>query len=161
MNVPAQVMAFLNDKRFVVAGVSRSGNQPANAVFRKLRACDLDVVPVNPRAAELEGTACYPDVASVPGVVDGVIVVTPPDAAAAVVHQAAARGIRHIWLHRSFGEGSVSEEAVKACIGHGIRPIVGGCPLMYCEPSMLPIAAFAGGSAATSGFRSDATACYE
>jgi len=134
MNVPAQVTAFLSGKRFVVAGVSRSDKQPANAVFRKLRACGFEVVPVNPRAEELEGTTCYPDLTSVPGDVDGVIVVTPPDAAAAVVHQAAARGIRQVWFHRSFGEGSVSEEALKACLGHGIRPIVGGCPLMYCEP---------------------------
>ena len=134
MNVPPQVTEFLSGKRFVVAGVSRSGSQPANAVFRKLRTCGFEVVPVNPRAAEVEGTACYRDLASVPGTVDGVIVVTPPDAAAAVVEQAAARGIRQIWFHRSFGAGSVSEQALKACTERGIRPIVGGCPLMYCEP---------------------------
>lgn len=134
MNVPSQVMAFLSGKRFVVAGVSRQGNQPANAIFRKLRTCGFEVVPINPRAGEVEGTACYPDLTSVPGIVDGVVVVTPPDAAAGIVQQAAARGIRQIWFHRSFGEGSVSERALKACAENGIEPIVGGCPLMYLEP---------------------------
>jgi predicted CoA-binding protein len=134
MKVPAQVEQFLRGKRFAVAGVSRSGNQPANAVFRKLRASGFEVVPINPHAPELEGVRCYPDLTSVPGNVDGVVVVTPPGASAAVVHQAAARGIRQIWFHRSFGEGSVSSEALKACTEHGIEPVVGGCPLMYCQP---------------------------
>lgn len=133
-NVPPQVRQFLSGKRFAVAGVSRSGTQPANAVFRKLRACGFEVIPINPRATEVEGVTCYPDLASVAGSIDGVVVVTPPDAATGVVRQAVGRGIRQIWFHRSFGTGSVSDEALKVCSEHGIRPLIGGCPLMYCEP---------------------------
>ena len=134
MNLPAEVARFLSGKRFAVAGVSRSGNQPANAVFRKLRSSGYQVVPINPHAGELEGVTCYPDLASVPGTLDGVVVVTPPEAAEKVVRQAAARGIAQIWFHRSFGAGSVSDEALKTCAEQGIEPIVGGCPLMYCAP---------------------------
>jgi len=117
-----------------VAGVSRSGSQPANAIFRKLRDCSFDVVPVNSLADQLEGATCYPDLASIPGVVDGLMVVTPPAAAASLVRQAGARRIRQIWFHRSFGEGSVCAAALQTCAEFGIRPIVGGCPLTYCEP---------------------------
>jgi hypothetical protein len=42
--------------------------------------------------------------------------------------------VRQVWFHRSFGTGSVSAEAVAVCRAHGIEPIVGGCPLMFCEP---------------------------
>jgi hypothetical protein len=133
-NLPSDVAQFLSGKRFVVAGVSRDVKQPANAIFRKLRAAGFEVVPVNPRANQLEGVACHADLASVPGAVDGVVVVTAPAAAADVVRQAAVRGIERIWFHRSFGDGSVSEAALQACAQAGIRPIVGGCPLMYCEP---------------------------
>jgi hypothetical protein len=35
---------------------------------------------------------------------------------------------------RSFGNGSVSEEAIRECDTRGIECIVGGCPLMFCEP---------------------------
>ena len=132
--IPSDVAQFLTGQRFAIVGVSRSSQEPANAIFRKLRAAGFGVVPVNPRASEVEGTTCYPVLSSVPGDIDGVVVVTPPAAAADVVRQAAARGIRKVWFHRSFGEGSVSEEALQACAAAGIRPIVGGCPLMYCEP---------------------------
>lgn len=132
--VPQAVSEFLAGRRFAVAGVSRSGKQPANAIFRKLRDCGFDVVPINPNADRLEGATCYPDLASVPGSVDGLMVVTHPAVAADLVRQAAARGTRQVWFHRSFGDGSVSETALQACADLGIRPIVGGCPLMYCQP---------------------------
>jgi len=107
---------------------------PANAIFRKLRASGFEVVPVNPHADELEGVPCYPDLAAVPGEIDGLVIATPPAAALDLVRQAGARGVRRVWFHRSFGEGSVAEEAVRECAGRGIEPIVGGCPLMYCDP---------------------------
>jgi predicted CoA-binding protein len=132
--LPPDVARFLSGKRFAVAGVSRSPDQPANAVLRKLRASGYEAVPINPNATELEGGPCYPDLASVPGNLDGVIIVTHPAASEQIVRDAAARGIRQIWFHRSFGDGSVSDAAVRACAELGITPIVGGCPLMYCEP---------------------------
>jgi uncharacterized protein len=42
--------------------------------------------------------------------------------------------VRQVWFHRSFGTGSVSGEAVRECNARRIQCIVGGCPLMYCEP---------------------------
>jgi hypothetical protein len=132
--IPAPVAEFLSGRRFVVAGVSRAGDVPANAIFRKLRASGFEVVPVNPHADELEGVPCYPDLAAVPGEIDGLVIATPPAAALDLVRQAGARGVRRVWFHRSFGEGSVAEEAVRECAGRGIEPIVGGCPLMYCDP---------------------------
>jgi len=130
----AQVAEFLSGRRIAVAGVSRSGREAANAVFRKLRDSGYEVVPINPRAPRVEAVDCYPDLLSVPGTVDALMVVTPPSVAAEVVRQAAQRGIRHVWFHRSFGQGSVSHDALQACAEAGIRPIVGGCPLMVLEP---------------------------
>lgn len=132
--IPRPIADFLAGRRIVVAGVSRSGRAPANAIFRRLVESGHEVIPVNPNASELEGTRAYPDLASVPGVVDGVLLATHPSVAVRLVHEAADRGIRNVWFHRSFGEGSVSDEAVKECRDRGIEPIVGGCPLMYCQP---------------------------
>lgn len=132
--LPASVAAFLAGRRFAVAGVSRSAGGSANLIFRKLRDSGYEVVPVNPRADSLEGVPCYPDLLSVPGAVDGVVIATHPGAAAGIVREAAARGIRQVWFHRSVDAGSVSDEALRECTAHGIAPVVGGCPLMYCEP---------------------------
>jgi len=132
--MPPAVAEFLRSKRIAVAGVSRSSNQAANAVFRKLRDSGYEAVPINPQATTVEGTTCFPDLASVPGAIDGLVVVTHPSVAEQLVRQATARGIRKVWFHRSFGEGSVSDAALQACAEAGVRPIVGGCPLMYCEP---------------------------
>lgn len=133
-NTPPAVAAFLAGKRIVVAGVSRSGKAPANAIFRRLRETGHEVVPVNPQATEVEGVACFADVRAVTGAIDGVMVVTHPDVAADVVRGAIEKGARHIWFHRSFGDGSVSAEALAACREGGVEPIIGGCPLMYCRP---------------------------
>lgn len=131
---PAPVAAFLGGKPIVVAGVSRSGKAPANAIFARLRLCGLEPVPVNPKAAEIDGQTCYLNVESVPGAIHGVMVVTHPSVAASVARAALDRGVRHIWFHRSFGDGSVSDEAVALCRSRGVEPIIGGCPLMFCQP---------------------------
>lgn len=131
---PPSVAAFLAGKRFAVAGVSRDSRQPANAIYRKLRDAGYEVVPVNPVAKEVEGARAYPDLRSIPGPIDGLMFASRPDVAAGLVAECAALGIRRVWFHRAFGEGSVSKEAVAACEAAGIEPIVGGCPLMYCEP---------------------------
>ncbi len=132
--MPQSVAEFLRGERIAVAGVSRKSGQAANAVYRKLRDCGYDAIPINPKTQTVEGVPCYPDLASAPGELDGVVVATHPDVAVEVVRQAAEQGVARIWLHRSFGAGSVSEEAVRECGERGIECIVGGCPLMFCEP---------------------------
>jgi len=132
--LPAQVERFLGGRRFAVAGVSRRKNEAANAIYRKLAAAGYEVVPVNPKATEVEGARCYPDLDSIPGALDGVVVATPPAAGVEVVRQAAARGVPRVWFHRSFGDGSVAEPAVAAAREAGLDCVVGGCPLMYVSP---------------------------
>src|SRR5262249_29327096 len=132
--IPEPIAEFLAGRRFAVAGVSRDSGQPANAVYRKLRDAGYEVLAINPNSSEVEGARCYPDLTSVSGPIDGVVIATHPAISSAVVEQCAARGIRRVWFHRSFGDGSVSEPAVRKCEALGITCIVGGCPLMYCDP---------------------------
>lgn len=131
---PRSVAEFLTGERIAVAGVSRSSSQAANAIFRKLRDSGYEAVPINPNASEVEGERCFPDLVSVPGSIDGVVVATHPDVALQLVRQCEECGVRRVWFHRSFGVGSVAEDAVQRCQTSGIDCIVGGCPLMFCEP---------------------------
>jgi len=132
--IPPAVEEFLRGERFAVAGVSRSPAQAANSVYRKLRTSGYEVYPLNPNASEVEGAPCYPDLRSVPVPIDGVVVATHPDVSIDIVRQCVDAGVRHVWFHRSFGSGSVSAEAVHECEANGLQCIVGGCPLMYCDP---------------------------
>lgn len=128
------VREFLSSRRIAVAGVSRTGKSPADGIFDKLRAAGHEVIPVNPRAERLHGVPCHPDLRSIPGSAEAVVIATPPEAALGLVRECRELGIGRVWMHRSFGRGSVSEEAVRFCREHGILVIPGACPFMYCAP---------------------------
>lgn len=133
-STPESVASFLRGRRFAVAGVSRNPAQPSNAIFRKLKRSGYEVVPINPMTSEVEGTKCYAGLPSVPGTLDGVVIATAPAVSIDIVRQCAHCGIKRVWFHRSIGQGSVSDDAVRECHTRGIDCIVGGCPLMFCEP---------------------------
>ena len=125
---------FLSHRRIAVAGVSRATQDAANAIYKRMRQLGFEVFPVNPHADVVEGDRCYHSVAAVPGPIEGVVIVTPPSAAADVVAQCAAAGVPRVWIHRSIGGGSLSAEAVTACEKAGIAVLAGGCPMMFMEP---------------------------
>lgn len=125
---------FLSHRRIAVAGVSRGKPDAANYIYRKLRDSGYETFAVNPAADQVEGDACYHTVVEIPGGVDGVVVVTHPAAAPAVVADCAAAGVRRVWIHRAIGAGSLSAQAVAACETAGIAVIAGGCPMMFLEP---------------------------
>ena len=81
-DVPESVSEFLRGKRIAVAGVSRASGQPANAIYRRLKDCGYEVFAINPNASKVEGVTAYPDLASIPVTVDGVVIATHPDASA-------------------------------------------------------------------------------
>lgn len=127
-------LEFLAQKRIAVAGVSREPSQTANAIYRRLRDNGYEVLPVNPSADEVEGDTCYPSVSAIPGTPEAVLIVTPPEAAAGVARDCVEAGVPRVWMHRSFGTGSVSDEATEICRRAGIAVLDGGCPLMFLEP---------------------------
>jgi len=125
---------FLSNKRIAVTGVSRkTANHGSNIVYQRLRGQNYQVFAVNPNADLVEGDRCFPDLKSIPGGVDAVLIGTRPERAMATMHECADLGIKHVWMHRSFGAGSVSDAATAWGREHGIRVIDGGCPLMF-EP---------------------------
>ncbi len=123
---------FLTHKRIAVTGVSHAPKgHGANAVYQRLRDRGYDVVAINPNAERVEGDACYPDLKSVPGGVEAVVIGTRPSTAEATMHECVDLGIKHVWMHRGPGAGSVSEEAAAYGREHGVTVIPGGCPCMF------------------------------
>lgn len=123
---------FLGCKRLAVTGVSRHrGEHGSNAVFRRLRDRGYEVFAVNPNADQVEGTRSYHDLKSIPGGVEAVVIATAPNKAPATMRECAQLGIKHVWMHRAYGQGSVSADATAYGREHGITVIDGGCPLMF------------------------------
>lgn len=125
---------FLAQKRVAVVGVSRnSSNHPAgNLICRRLKDTGHEVFPVNPHMQTFEGGRCFPDLKSIPGGVDGVVIITRPETTARIVRECHDAGVRRVWMHSSGGSGtSVSKDAVEFCLKHDITVIAGACPMMY------------------------------
>ncbi len=123
---------FLGQKRIAVTGVSRTpASHGGNIVYKRLRDRGYEVFAVNPNAETVEGDPSYHDLRSIPGGVDAVVIATAPDSAEATARECKELGITRVWMHQSFGGGSVSPEAHEFCRANGIASIAGGCPLMY------------------------------
>jgi predicted CoA-binding protein len=123
---------FLAHKRIAVTGVSRKPKgHGSNNVFRRLRDRGYEVFAVNPNADEVEGARSYHDLKSIPGGVEAVVISTAPDRAEGTVRECAALGVKYVWMHRGYGQGSVSATATAFGRAHGITVIDGGCPLMF------------------------------
>jgi hypothetical protein len=129
------VTDFLAQKRIAVAGVSgRNHDAPGNLIYRKLRDSGYEVYALNPNTAVAEHDRCYPDLNALPQPVDAMVITTAPETAEDLVQDCAEAGVSRVWLHRSFGQGSVSEKAVEFCRDHQMTVIAGGCPMMFCQP---------------------------
>jgi uncharacterized protein len=123
---------FLAHKRVAVTGVSRKpGDHGSNTVFKRLRDRGYDVFAVNPNADTVEGARCYHDLRSIPGGVEAVVIATAPEKAEGTMRECAELGIKHVWMHRGYGQGSVNATATAYGRQHGITVIDGGCPLMF------------------------------
>lgn len=123
---------FLASRRVAVTGVSRkSRDHGANYVYKRLKERGYDVFAVNPNATQVEGDACYPDLKSIPGGVDAVMIGTRPEIAEQTMRDCAQLGIKHVWMHHGAGASSVSAAATSFGRQNGITVIDGGCPLMF------------------------------
>ena len=123
---------FLAQKRIAVTGVSRHpGDHGSNTIYQRLRERGYEVFAVNPNAERVEGDAAYPDLKSIPGGVQAVVIGTSPEHADATMRECVELGIKRVWMHHGAGATSVSSAATAYGRAHGVSVIPGGCPLMF------------------------------
>ena len=93
---------FLTHKRVAVTGVSRSPNEHgSNVVYKRLRERGYEVFAINPNAQEVEGDPSYPNLRSVPGGVEAVVIATRPETDE-TMRECAELGVKHVWMHRTW-----------------------------------------------------------
>jgi len=133
-SLDSKVTDFLGQRRLAIAGVSRDRSQhpTANLIYQRLKTSGHEVFAINPHMQTFDGDRCYPNVAAIPGGVDGVVIVTRPEITERIVHDCGDAGVRRVWMHQSVRKGtSVSPQAVEYCRQHGISVIAGACPMMF------------------------------
>jgi predicted CoA-binding protein len=126
----AAIDQFIAERSLAIVGVSRNNIKFGNMIYKELKKNGYKVFAVNPKADTIEGDPCYPDLASLPEKVGGVVVVLPPNKAEQAVKDAAQAGIKKVWLQ----QGSQSKAAIEFCQKNGISVVAGECLFMYAEP---------------------------
>jgi len=121
---------FVRQKNLAIVGVSREPKKFGSYVYKELSGKGYGVIPVNPNMDKFEGQTCYKNLREIPGRVDGVVMVLPPDRTEPVIKDAAAAGIKNIW----FQQGSESPSALALCSEQGLRTVAGKCILMFAPP---------------------------
>jgi acetyltransferase len=96
---PPPIHALLRPRAIALVGVSAKGGAGANILRSGQRfGFAVPTWPVNPNATEIDGQRCYGSLAELPGVPDCVIIALPADAVHNVVAQAAALGVRGVYV---------------------------------------------------------------
>ncbi|HEX2980134.1 MAG TPA: CoA-binding protein [Anaerolineaceae bacterium] len=131
MTTKVVVQEFLSQKTLAIAGVSRDTNKFGNMVYKHMKARGYQVYAINPNAESIDGDPCYASLAALPQPVDGVVAVLTPDRTEKLVEEAAAAGVKHIWMQ----QGAESPAAIQFCQDHGIHEVHGECLIMYASPS--------------------------
>ena len=130
---------FLSSRRIAVTGVSRNPQgHGSNLVYKRLRERGYEAFAVNPNADTVEGDPCFHSLSDIPGGVEAVVIATSPDRAEATVRECDDLGIKRVWMHRSFGSGSVCDAGTVYGRAHGMTVIDGGCPLMFDRTADVP-----------------------
>lgn len=74
------IKEFMSQKKFAVVGATDNPQKYGNQIVKNLKSRGYEVHPVNPRLKEMEGLACYSNLADIPAKVDVVDFVVPPGA---------------------------------------------------------------------------------
>lgn len=117
-----RIKAFMVGGPYAVVGASSNRDKYGNKVLRAYQQHGQEVYPVNPRADEIEGLKAYASLASVPVRLRAVSIITPPKITEQVVKEAAAAGVKFVWMQ----PGAESPEAVQAAEDLGLEVIAGG-----------------------------------
>ena len=124
------IQEFIQGKTYALVGASRSGKKFGNTLLAEMKQRGYQLRVVHPEAQQIDGETCYPNLAALPGPVDGLVICVPPAQAGQVLREAAQAGIRRVWLQ----QGSQSPEVLALAKELGLSPVTGKCLLMYAGP---------------------------
>ena len=130
------IQAFLDDRKVAIAGASNNRENFGKMIMTELTKQDYEVLPVNPRCDEIDGTKCVPSVKELPGEVENLILADPPAVSEEIVDQCVGTSIKRVCMLKGGGKGAYSEKAHVTCKENDIEVVYGFCPMMFYGGSL-------------------------
>jgi uncharacterized protein len=118
----AKIREFLAGEVFAVVGASNDRSKYGNKVLRCYLQNGRRPIPVNPRERIVEAIPAVADLGSLPEKVHGASIITPPDVTEKIVEEAAAAGVKRLWMQ----PGAESASAIRRAEELGMSVIAGG-----------------------------------
>ncbi len=106
-----------------IVGLSTESTKASNMVASYLQDEGYRIIPVNPRATEILGEECYPDLRSIPFPVDVVDIFRPANEIPDIVQDAIDIGAKTVWMQLRLVDIPSAEKAQAA----GLNVVVDKC----------------------------------
>ena len=110
-------------KRVAVVGLSTDWSRPSNSAARYMLDHGFEVIPVNPKYDEILGQKCYPDLKSIPGLVDIVDLFQRAERIPLFVDDIIDMGAKVLWMQL----GVVNEQVAKKTRDAGLEVVMDRC----------------------------------
>ena len=122
-------------KTIAIIGASTDRKKYGNKAVRAFRDGGWTVYPVNAKAAEVEGIACFGSIAEVPGPIDRVSMYVPPAVGKTMLDAIAAKKPGELF----FNPGSDDDEVVALAKSKGLN-VISACSIVNIglRPEMYP-----------------------
>ena len=115
---------ILNSGRVVaVVGLSEKADRPSYIVASYLKQNGYKIIPVNPKAGEILGGVCYPDLGSIPEPVDVVDIFRRAEEVPAIVEEVIKMGAKAVWMQ----EGVINKQAAARAKEAGLLVVMDKC----------------------------------
>jgi uncharacterized protein len=126
------IQEFISGKRIAFVGASRTNNMYkfGNMAAAELKRRGYEIFFVHPQAETIHGEATFPSLIALSGKVDCVLVSLPASKGAGVLGEAAAAGLRNVWVQ----QGGESPELIQLGEQLKLNMVTGKCILMYARP---------------------------
>ena len=124
--MPSEYESFWDLDSYAVVGHSAKRPFP-RLTYGGLKHRGKTDYPVDPSAARIEGDEAYPDLNSLPGKVDAVVLEVPKEETKDWVQKVVELGVKDLWLHMFID----TPEAVSLAKDNGVRLRTGTCAVMY------------------------------
>ena len=116
-------LAMMGARNIAVVGLSDKPARPSHDVARYLQRQGYRIIPVNPNVQEVLGEQAYPDLISIPDVVDLVSIFRRSEHVAPTVDEAISKGVQVIWMQL----GVVDQQAARRAEEAGITVVMDRC----------------------------------